>query len=108
MDKAYEMYLRASRLDLDDYNRENEEGCHITSMAGSWLSIAEGFGGMRADGGMLSFSPRLPRQWDGYSFKVIYRGRIVHVNVTKSGTDVSLESGEPLAVNVDGKQRTIN
>ncbi|MCD8173750.1 MAG: hypothetical protein LUD76_09920 [Alistipes sp.] len=57
---------------------------------------------------MLSFSPRLPRQWDGYSFKVIYRGRIVHVNVTKSGTDVSLESGEPLAVNVDGKQRTIN
>ncbi len=108
MDKAYEMYLRASRLDLDDYNRENEEGCHITSMAGSWLSIVEGFGGMRADGGMLSFSPRLPRQWDGYSFKVIYRGRIVHVNVTKSGTDVSLESGEPLAVNVDGKQRTIN
>ena len=37
MDKAYELYLRTARLDLDDYNREVEEGCHVTSMAGSWL-----------------------------------------------------------------------
>jgi trehalose/maltose hydrolase-like predicted phosphorylase len=34
------------RLDLDDYNKEVEEGCHITSMAGTWMSIVEGFGGM--------------------------------------------------------------
>jgi maltose phosphorylase len=33
MDMAYTFYLRTSRLDLDDYNKEVEEGCHITSMA---------------------------------------------------------------------------
>jgi maltose phosphorylase len=33
------IYLRTSRLDLDDYNKEVEEGCHITSMAGTWMSI---------------------------------------------------------------------
>ncbi|MBT8294065.1 MAG: glycoside hydrolase family 65 protein, partial [Eudoraea sp.] len=45
MEQAYKFYLRTSRLDLDDYNKEVEEGLHITSMAGTWMSIVEGFGG---------------------------------------------------------------
>jgi maltose phosphorylase len=47
MDQAYDFYLRTSRLDLDDYNKEVHEGLHITSMAGTWMSIVEGFAGMR-------------------------------------------------------------
>src|SRR5690606_20311705 len=47
MDQAYTFYLRTSRLDLDDYNKEVHEGLHITSMAGTWMSVVEGFGGMR-------------------------------------------------------------
>jgi maltose phosphorylase len=43
--KAYELYLRTSRLDLDDYNNEVDEGLHITSMAGTWMSVIEGFAG---------------------------------------------------------------
>jgi maltose phosphorylase len=38
--------LKNIRLDLDDYNKEVEEGCHITSMAGTWM-ICGRFGGMR-------------------------------------------------------------
>ena len=44
-DKAVEMYLRTARLDLDDYNNEAYQGLHITSMAGTWMSVVEGFGG---------------------------------------------------------------
>jgi maltose phosphorylase len=58
MDMAYTFYLRTSRLDLDDYNKEVEEGCHITSMAGTWMSIVEGFGGMRVKNDTLNFSPK--------------------------------------------------
>ncbi|KKK58533.1 hypothetical protein LCGC14_3043490, partial [marine sediment metagenome] len=47
MEQAYTFYLRTSRLDLDDYNKEVHEGLHITSMAGTWMSVIEGFGGMR-------------------------------------------------------------
>ncbi len=47
MDQAYQLYLRTSRLDLDDYNKEVYQGLHITSMAGTWLSIIEGFAGLR-------------------------------------------------------------
>ncbi len=46
-EKAYEMYLRTARLDLDDYNSDSDEGCHITSMAGTWMSVVKGFGGMQ-------------------------------------------------------------
>ena len=47
--RAYELYLRTARLDLDDYNNDTEDGLHITSMAGTWMSVVKGFGGNAAD-----------------------------------------------------------
>ena len=81
MEQAYTFYLRTSRLDLDDYNKEVHEGLHITSMAGTWMSIVEGFGGMRVKNNQLHFEPRIPEQWKGYSFKVNFRNDIVKVEV---------------------------
>jgi maltose phosphorylase len=61
--KAYELYLRTARLDLDDYNREVREGLHVTSMAGTWISIVEGFGGMRVRDNVICFNPLSPTKW---------------------------------------------
>ncbi|MFN3839976.1 MAG: glycoside hydrolase family 65 protein [Cyclobacteriaceae bacterium] len=97
-DKAYEMYLRTSRLDLDDYNNDTEDGCHITSMAGTWMSIVKGFGGMRVNQGTLHFNPFLPKQWKAYSFRLEFRNRIIKLTVSEHGTDLKLISGEPLRV----------
>lgn len=102
-EKAYEMYLRTARLDLDDYNNDTEDGCHITSMAGTWMSLVKGFGGMRVRNGQLHFHPYLPDQWKSYSFRLEFRGRVVKVNVAKSGTRVVLESGQPLEVFLNGQ-----
>ncbi|GGK57131.1 MULTISPECIES: family 65 glycosyl hydrolase domain-containing protein [Flavobacteriaceae] len=80
MPKAYEQYLRTARLDLDDYNHEVHEGCHITSMAGTWMSVVQGFGGMRVwEDGMLSFNPQIPAEWKSYSFTINFRGNIIKV-----------------------------
>jgi maltose phosphorylase len=103
MDMAYTFYLRTSRLDLDDYNKEVEEGCHITSMAGTWMSIVEGFGGMRVVNDQLSFDTRIPDQWDAYSFKVNFRNQIITVKVTKAKTTFKLEGTEPINILVKGK-----
>jgi maltose phosphorylase len=78
-DKAYEMYLRTARLDLDDYNHEVHEGLHITSMAGTWLSVVQGFGGMRNFDNKLTFNPKIPKQWTSYAFKINYRDAIIQV-----------------------------
>ncbi len=104
MEQAYTFYLRTSRLDLDDYNKEVEEGCHITSMAGTWMSIVEGFGGMRIKDDTLHFSPRIPEQWDAYSFKVNFRNQILKVTVSKEGNSFVLDKGNDLEIIVNGQK----
>jgi maltose phosphorylase len=103
MEQAYAFYLRTSRLDLDDYNQEVHEGLHITSMAGTWMSIVEGFGGMRVTNNMLAFTPKIPKQWDGYSFKINFRNYILKINVTQNRTTFELIEGEKLEILVNNK-----
>ena len=91
--RAYEFYLRTSRLDLDDYNNDTEDGCHITSMAGTWMSVVEGFGGMRVRDGKLSFDPFLPGKWQSFSFNVGFRGTFIKVTVTGDTVKVQHLSG---------------
>jgi maltose phosphorylase len=105
--RAYEFYLRTSRLDLDDYNNDTEDGCHITSMAGTWMAVVEGFGGMRVKNGMLSFDPFLPGKWQLFSFSVGFRGAILNVKVSKAGVDIKNLSGKPITVVVHGKERIV-
>ena len=103
MEQAYTFYLRTSRLDLDDYNHEVEEGLHITSMAGTWMSIVEGFGGMRIKNNMLSFAPKIPKQWKSYSFKVNFRNQIIKVSVSHKGTYFEAESNSDINILVNGE-----
>ena len=103
MEQAYQFYLRTSRLDLDDYNNEVNEGCHITSMAGTWMSVVEGFGGMRLENGTLSFDPKIPSGWDSYSFKLNFRDQILKINVAPQNTSFTLEGSQPLEIKVKGK-----
>jgi len=107
MEQAYTFYLRTSRLDLDDYNHEVHEGLHITSMAGTWMSIVEGFGGMRVRNNQLIFEPKIPEQWDGYSFNVNFRNQIIKVIVNQKETHFELEGDEDLQIIVDKKEVTI-
>lgn len=103
VEKAYELYLRTSRLDLDDYNNEVAEGLHITSMGGTWMSVVIGFGGLRIKDGMLSFTPGLPENWEYLSFSINFRGRILTVGISGRETEVKLIQGDTLQVEVNGK-----
>ncbi len=107
MDQAYQFYLRTSRLDLDDYNKEVHEGLHITSMAGTWMSIVEGFGGMRVKNNQLHFEPRIPEQWKGYSFKVNFRNAIVKVEVTHQEAKVTVEGNQEVEVIINGASQLV-
>lgn len=91
--KAYELYLRTARLDLDDYNKEAAEGLHITSMAGSWLAIVKGFAGMRNTENAISFAPYIPEGWKSYTFSITYRGALLTISVTKKKLSIHLLSG---------------
>jgi len=95
-EKAYEMYLRTSRLDLDDYNNEVAEGLHITSMGGTWMSVVYGFGGMKVHEDLLEFDPLLPPSWEGLSFTILYRGRTLKLSLEKKKATIHNLEGESL------------
>jgi maltose phosphorylase len=105
--RAYEFYLRTSRLDLDDYNNDTEDGCHTTSMAGTWMSVVEGFGGMRVKDGKLSFQPFLPAKWNSFSFHVGFRGTLLNVKVSKEGVQITNHSEAETVVIVHGKEQLV-
>ncbi|MBC30704.1 MAG: family 65 glycosyl hydrolase, partial [Muricauda sp.] len=81
-----------------------EEGLHITSMAGTWMSIVEGFAGMRIIEDKLNFTPQLPEKWEAYSFKINFRNRILKVTVTKEGSSYELTGAEEMSIRVNGKR----
>ena len=102
-DKAVELYERTARLDLDNYNNDTTDGLHITAMTGGWIAVVQGFAGMRVRDGQLHYAPFLPKNWTSYSFRQVFRGRLVEVTVDGQGSHFKLLSGDPLTIDVAGK-----
>jgi alpha,alpha-trehalose phosphorylase len=91
---AYEYYLYAARLDLEDYNNNTYEGLHITSLAGTWLNIVCGFGGLCIADDCVQLSPKLPTAWKGLTFKFTYRGELMQVSATHERVEMQVLEGE--------------
>lgn len=107
MEKAYSLYLRTSRLDLDDYNNDTENGCHITSMAGTWLAVVQGFGGMRVKNDKLYFHPQIPKQWKSYSFNILFREWSLKINISQAQQTIDNQSDTPIELVVSGRNYQI-
>lgn len=106
--KAYDLYKRASRLDLNDYNNDTVDGLHITSMSGSWMSIVMGFAGFRMDDGVIGFRPNIPGAWKKLSFKINVKNRWFLVVIKQDQINIKLESGNKILIKVYGKKYRIS
>ena len=108
MEKAYELYLRTSRLDLDDYNHEADEGLHITSMAGTWMSVVEGMAGVRIYENGLSIDPKIPEAWQSYKFQILYKNNPIIIAVSQSEIKIKNKGDLSLEMNVLTDRITLN
>ncbi len=106
--EAFDFFRFATRIDLDNYNRNTHEGIHTTSIAAAWMNIIYGFGGMRSDGEVLSFKPSIPADWNGYSFQVVYRGSVIRVEVSQHKAVLRIIEGKSLSVKVCGQVTEVN
>ena len=100
MDEALRFFGYATRLDLDNYNRNTREGLHITSIAMAWANIVYGFAGLRSDGELLRFSPRLPERWRSLCFSLRCHGRILRVRMEPERTAFCVTEGEPITLQI--------
>jgi len=105
--EAYDFLAYAARLDLDNYNRNTEQGIHSSSAAGVWASMVSGFGGMRTDGPRLAFAPSLPGRWKGFRFKVFYAGSLVSVEVSGDSARFAVLEGGDVDVDVYGRRLSV-
>jgi maltose phosphorylase len=104
MNEAYTFFSYGARMDLDNYNRNTDQGLHVTSAAGVWASMVFGFGGMRTDGEVLSFNPTLPSQWKSYRFRVCYKNAVLEVLVDAKKAEFKVISGPAVDIQVYGQK----
>jgi alpha,alpha-trehalose phosphorylase len=95
-DKAYEYFMHTARGDLDDLHKNTSYGVHIAAMGGTWMAIVNGFGGMRVYDGSLRFAPYVPKKWDRYSFRVVFKSQLVQVEVERKEVRYRLLDGDAL------------
>ncbi|MDD4609001.1 MAG: family 65 glycosyl hydrolase domain-containing protein [Bacteroidaceae bacterium] len=107
LEKAYSLFMQSTRIDLDDYNNEVEQGLHITSMAGGWLAIVEGFAGMTVKKDQLHFHPQIPKEWRAYSFRVNFMKNKLFIRITDKSISFRLEEGEQATLYVNKKKITL-
>lgn len=91
VEEACGYFMQSARMDLDDYHNNFYAGIHAANMAGTWQAVVNGFGGMRCHGGVLHFEPVCPKAFEGYSFRVKYRGSVLRLSVTREKAVFSLE-----------------
>ena len=106
-DEAFEFFKYATRLDLDNYNRNTREGLHTTSIAAAWMNIVYGYGGMRSDGDMLAFAPSIPETWTSFSFRIIYQEALLTITVNKKKSNFKTD-GKSIRIRIYGSIYTVD
>ncbi|MER5860857.1 glycosyl hydrolase family 65 protein [Streptomyces sp900105245] len=105
---AWEYTTEAALMDLHDLEHNTRDGLHIASLAGTWMALVAGFGGMRRDGDRLRFAPRLPERLSRLAFNVQFRGRRLRVEIGADKATYQLLDGPPLTLHHHGEPLTVS
>ncbi|MGD0397689.1 MAG: glycoside hydrolase family 65 protein [Syntrophobacteraceae bacterium] len=106
---ALDYAAEAALMDLHDLGHNVRDGLHIASLAGTWIALVNGFGGMRDHAGVLSFAPRLPDGLTSLSFSIVRRKLCLHVEVTTRAATYRLTRGQgALQIMHHGEPLTLN
>ena len=68
LELAHDYTFEAALIDLRDLHHNTRNGLHMASLAGTWIALVAGFGGLRDDEGVLALDPHLP---DGISLHAV-------------------------------------
>ena len=98
VEKAYGYFMQGLRVDLDDLHANTSHGAHMAAMAGSWLALVWGFGGLRIRAGGIGFDPVLPSAWSGYRYALVWKDRCITVAVDAEAAHYTLTKGAPVDV----------
>ncbi|SOD72791.1 alpha,alpha-trehalose phosphorylase [Jatrophihabitans sp. GAS493] len=109
LELAYDYLMEAALTDLDDLEHNTSDGMHIASLAGTWLGIVCGFGGLRDHSDQLAFAPRLPDGLTRLAFRLRWRGSVLRVTVTPDAAtyEADQKPDEEIALRHHGQSFTL-
>jgi alpha,alpha-trehalose phosphorylase len=105
--RALAYFRFALLMDLADAAGNASDGVHIASAAGVWQALVYGFGGIRDEGGSLSFTPHLPSDWRSLDFSLRFGDRQLRVRLTHDEERYLIEDGAPLEITIRGREHLI-
>ncbi|PRY18516.1 glycoside hydrolase family 65 protein [Kineococcus rhizosphaerae] len=118
LELAHDYLYEAATVDLRDLHHNTGDGLHMASLAGTWLALVHGLGGMRDNGGTLRFDPHLPEGLTRLRFTIRWHEVKLSVDITPeevtyaardhgssltllhAGQEVTVRSGEPVTLPV--------
>jgi alpha,alpha-trehalose phosphorylase len=103
LDLAYDYLGEAALIDLRDLQHNTRDGVHIASLAGTWIALVSGFGGLRDMNGAFSFGPQLPEGLSRLAFTLLIRGQRLRVEITHAEATYALSGGDPLEITHHGQ-----
>ncbi|MBS2966864.1 glycoside hydrolase family 65 protein [Actinocrinis puniceicyclus] len=98
---AYDYLAEAALMDIDNLEENTADGLHLAALAGSWIALVAGFGGMRHREDGLLFAPRLPGGWERLCFRLLLDGRVLTVEVREDQATYSLARDRTLGAQGD-------
>lgn len=106
---AYDLFRRASEIDLGPNMKTSDAGIHAASLGGTWQAVVNGFGGVRMMGGNLRISPMLPEAWSDLRFSINWKSEILDVQAFRNQVTITRRTPtlEPLIIEVYGESREI-
>jgi alpha,alpha-trehalose phosphorylase len=108
LELAYDYLAETALIDLQDLHDNVGNGLHIASLAGAWMAVVAGFGGMRDHGGRLTFAPRLPPALTRLAFRMCFASSRLAVEVCPDRAVYRLVSGNPLHAAHHGQPITLS
>jgi alpha,alpha-trehalose phosphorylase len=105
LELAHDYAREAALIDLRDLHHNSGDGLHMASLAGAWIALVAGFGGLRDDEGILALNPHLPEDISRLCFRLRWRGKRLKVDVTHTEVSYTVRDGESgLTLRHDGEE----
>ncbi len=95
---AYDYTYEAATMDLQDLHHDTRDGVHIASLAGTWIALVIGFGGLRARPEGLTFDPQLPEGLTRLCFRLQWRGQRVVIDIGQDSVEYQARGDTPVTI----------
>jgi trehalose/maltose hydrolase-like predicted phosphorylase len=93
LELAHDYLYEAALIDLRDLHHNTRDGMHMASLAGTWIALVAGFGGLRDDAGELALDPQLPEGISCLRFRLRWKGFRLTVDVNHDEVSYVLRDG---------------